>query len=143
MLKTHRLAVIGNQMDLAPNPFTRALQVKQRQIRLWVSVTGNIAAEVVARARFDWAPIEMVLRNDAMEQNEEMIHGGFHRLRHQEHGLDSMAVEFLDEQNLMGVTAAQAIWGVDQNRAQQVGSVPGEAGPAWHAQRPRWRVDPA
>jgi len=46
-------------MKLSANPFTRALQAKQKQIGLWVSLSNNYAAEAVATAGFDWVLCDM------------------------------------------------------------------------------------
>ena len=46
-------------MKLASNPFTRALREKQQQVGLWVSLSNNFAAEVVASAGFDWVLLDM------------------------------------------------------------------------------------
>ena len=46
-------------MKLASNPFTRALRQKQQQVGLWVSLSNNFAAEVVASAGFDWVLLDM------------------------------------------------------------------------------------
>lgn len=45
--------------SLAPNPFLAALKSGTPQIGLWVSLGGNIAAEVVAGAGYDWVLIDM------------------------------------------------------------------------------------
>ncbi|KIN70243.1 2-dehydro-3-deoxyglucarate aldolase [Sulfitobacter noctilucicola] len=44
---------------LAPNPFTAALAKGDKQIGIWVSLSSNFAAEVVAPAGFDWALVDM------------------------------------------------------------------------------------
>lgn len=46
-------------MQLAPNPFTAALKARQKQIGLWISLSSNFAAEVVAPAGYDWALVDM------------------------------------------------------------------------------------
>jgi len=46
-------------MNLPPNPFARALVAGDQQIGLWISLCSNVAAEVTAHARFDWALIDM------------------------------------------------------------------------------------
>ena len=46
-------------MELAPNPFTRALANGEKQIGLWISLCSNFAAEVVSTAGYDWALIDM------------------------------------------------------------------------------------
>jgi 4-hydroxy-2-oxoheptanedioate aldolase len=46
-------------MQLPENPFTRALARKDKQIGLWISLSSNFAAEVVASAGFDWALVDM------------------------------------------------------------------------------------
>jgi 4-hydroxy-2-oxoheptanedioate aldolase len=46
-------------MKLPINPFTRALKERRRQVGLWVSLSNNFAAEVVATAGFDWALLDM------------------------------------------------------------------------------------
>lgn len=44
---------------LAPNPFTRALKVGDKQVGLWISLCSNIVAEVTAPAGYNWALIDM------------------------------------------------------------------------------------
>lgn len=46
-------------MELAVNPFTRALANGEKQIGLWISLCSNFAAEVVSTAGYDWALIDM------------------------------------------------------------------------------------
>ena len=46
-------------MKLAENPFTRALRERQKQVGLWVSLSNNFAAEVVASSQFDWVLLDM------------------------------------------------------------------------------------
>jgi 4-hydroxy-2-oxoheptanedioate aldolase len=46
-------------MKLATNPFTEALKAKQKQIGLWVSLSNNYAAEVVAHSGYDWVLLDM------------------------------------------------------------------------------------
>lgn len=46
-------------MELAANPFTRALANGEKQIGLWISLCSNFAAEVVSTAGYDWALIDM------------------------------------------------------------------------------------
>ena len=46
-------------MELAANPFTRALANGDKQIGLWISLCSNFAAEVVSTAGYDWALIDM------------------------------------------------------------------------------------
>ncbi len=46
-------------MQLDTNPFTAALKSDQKQIGLWVSLSSNFSAEVVAPAGYDWALIDM------------------------------------------------------------------------------------
>ncbi|MBX2884888.1 MAG: 2-keto-3-deoxy-L-rhamnonate aldolase [Granulosicoccus sp.] len=46
-------------MKIASNPFTKALEKKQSQIGLWVSLCDGFAAEVVATAGYDWALLDM------------------------------------------------------------------------------------
>lgn len=46
-------------MQLATNPFTAALARGDKQIGLWISLSSNFAAEVVAPAGFDWALVDM------------------------------------------------------------------------------------
>lgn len=46
-------------MKLAPNPFTHAIANKQKQIGLWVSLSNNYSAEVIATAGFDWVLLDM------------------------------------------------------------------------------------
>ena len=46
-------------MKLAANPFTRAIGAGEKQIGLWVSLSSNFAAEVVAPAGYDWVLLDM------------------------------------------------------------------------------------
>ena len=46
-------------MEMRRNPFVAGLQKGRPQIGLWVSLSSNVAAEVVAPAGFDWALIDM------------------------------------------------------------------------------------
>ena len=46
-------------MKLAANPFTKALTVKQKQVGLWISLSHNYAAEVVASSGYDWVLLDM------------------------------------------------------------------------------------
>lgn len=46
-------------MDMAPNPFKRALAEGRAQIGLWISLSSAYAAEVTAPSGFDWALIDM------------------------------------------------------------------------------------
>ena len=46
-------------MQMRRNPFVAALGEGRAQIGLWVSLSSNVAAEVVAPAGFDWALIDM------------------------------------------------------------------------------------
>lgn len=46
-------------MQADPNPFTRALSTKNKQIGVWMSLCSNVAADVVAPAGYDWALIDM------------------------------------------------------------------------------------
>jgi len=46
-------------MNLATNPFTQALAAGEKQIGLWVSLSNNFAAEVVAPAGYDWVLLDM------------------------------------------------------------------------------------
>jgi 4-hydroxy-2-oxoheptanedioate aldolase len=41
-------------MDLAPNPFKRAIAANRQQIGLWCSLPGAYVAELVAGSGFDW-----------------------------------------------------------------------------------------
>ena len=41
------------------NPFSHAIANKQKQIGLWVSLSNNYAAEVVATSNYDWALLDM------------------------------------------------------------------------------------
>ena len=58
----------------------------------------------------------LVFRNHALELDEQMIFGGFLRRRVHKHGLDALAGQLLDDQNLVGIAAAQTIRGMDQDR---------------------------
>ena len=46
-------------MKLASNPFTRAIQTGEKQIGLWLSLSNNFSAEVVASSGFDWVLVDM------------------------------------------------------------------------------------
>ena len=46
-------------MHLKPNPFTHALKNNQSQIGLWISLSSNFAAEVIAPAGYDWVLLDM------------------------------------------------------------------------------------
>ncbi len=46
-------------MKLKENPFTQAIAKGQKQIGLWVSLTSNFAADVVAPAGYDWVLVDM------------------------------------------------------------------------------------
>ena len=57
----------------------------------------------------------LVFRDHPLELDEEMVFGGFHRRRFQEHGFDALAGQLLDDQNLVGIAPAQTVRGVDQD----------------------------
>ena len=46
-------------MQLEPNPFTQALAKGKPQIGLWVTLSSNFVAEVVAPAGYDWVLLDM------------------------------------------------------------------------------------
>ncbi|MEJ6404308.1 HpcH/HpaI aldolase family protein [Yoonia sp. 2307UL14-13] len=46
-------------MNLAENPFARAIAADTPQIGVWISLCNNVSAEVMAHAGFDWAVIDM------------------------------------------------------------------------------------
>jgi 4-hydroxy-2-oxoheptanedioate aldolase len=46
-------------MQLPKNTFVEALRAHRRQIGLWITLSSNFAAEVVAPAGYDWALIDM------------------------------------------------------------------------------------
>jgi len=46
-------------MKMPANPFLAAIRAGRPQIGLWVSMSGNYAAEVVASAGFDWLLVDM------------------------------------------------------------------------------------
>lgn len=46
-------------MKLASNPFRQALQSGEKQIGLWVSLSSNFAAEVIAPSNYDWVLLDM------------------------------------------------------------------------------------
>ena len=46
-------------MNLKPNAFLQAIRAGKPQIGLWVSLTANFSAEVIAGAGFDWYLIDM------------------------------------------------------------------------------------
>ena len=57
----------------------------------------------------------LVFRDHPLELDEEMVFGGFQGRRLQEHGLDALAGQLLDDQNLIGIATAQTIRGMDQD----------------------------
>ena len=57
----------------------------------------------------------LVFRDHPLELDEEMVFGSFHRRRLQEHGLDALAGQLLDDQNLIGIAAAQTVRSMDQD----------------------------
>ncbi|MGH1361174.1 MAG: HpcH/HpaI aldolase family protein [Burkholderiaceae bacterium] len=46
-------------MQLVPNSFTHAIAKGDKQIGLWLSLSSNFAAEVVAPSGFDWVLLDM------------------------------------------------------------------------------------
>ena len=46
-------------MNLPNNPFTHGLAEGKKQIGLWVSLTSNFAADIVAPAGYDWVVVDM------------------------------------------------------------------------------------
>lgn len=46
-------------MKLAPNPFTHAIRRGEKQIGLWLTLTSNFSAEVIAGAGYDWVVVDM------------------------------------------------------------------------------------
>jgi len=46
-------------MKLPANPFTRAIREKKKQIGLWISLSSNFAAEVVASSGYDWVLVDI------------------------------------------------------------------------------------
>jgi 4-hydroxy-2-oxoheptanedioate aldolase len=46
-------------MKLPVNPFTQAIARQEKQIGLWVSLSSNFAAEVVAGSGYDWVLVDM------------------------------------------------------------------------------------
>jgi 4-hydroxy-2-oxoheptanedioate aldolase len=46
-------------MNLPQNPFTRAIAAGKKQISLWVTLSSNFTAEVVAPSGYDWVLIDM------------------------------------------------------------------------------------
>ena len=46
-------------MNLPQNPFTRAIAAGKKQIGLWVTLSSNFTAEVVAPSGYDWVLIDM------------------------------------------------------------------------------------
>jgi len=49
----------NSQLKVSINPFTESLANGQKQIGLWVSLSHNFAAEVVAGSGFDWVLLDM------------------------------------------------------------------------------------
>lgn len=45
-------------MNLPKNPFTRAIRNGEKQIGLWVTLSNNFTAEVIAPCGFDWVVID-------------------------------------------------------------------------------------
>jgi 4-hydroxy-2-oxoheptanedioate aldolase len=46
-------------MKMLPNPFLAAIREGRKQIGLWVSLSSNYAAEVVAGSGYDWLLVDM------------------------------------------------------------------------------------
>lgn len=46
-------------MKLTENPFTHALQQKNKQIGLWCSLRNNLSAEIIAYSGYDWILVDM------------------------------------------------------------------------------------
>ena len=46
-------------MKTNTNPFTHAIAAKKKQIGLWVSLSHNYSAEIVATSNYDWALLDM------------------------------------------------------------------------------------
>jgi 4-hydroxy-2-oxoheptanedioate aldolase len=46
-------------MKLAKNPFTKAIRQGEKQIGLWVALTSNYSAELIADAGYDWVIVDM------------------------------------------------------------------------------------
>ena len=46
-------------MNLPLNPFTRAIAAGKKQIGLWVTLSSNFTAEVVAPSGYDWVLVDM------------------------------------------------------------------------------------
>jgi 4-hydroxy-2-oxoheptanedioate aldolase len=46
-------------MKMLANPFLAAIREGRKQIGLWVSLSNNYAAEVVASAGYDWLLVDM------------------------------------------------------------------------------------
>lgn len=46
-------------MQLKANAFTRAIRAGEKQIGLWISLSSNFAAEVVAPSGYDWVLLDM------------------------------------------------------------------------------------
>lgn len=45
-------------MKLAPNAFTQALRSGKKQVGLWISLSSNFAADVIAPAGYDWVLLD-------------------------------------------------------------------------------------
>lgn len=46
-------------MKLPANPFTQAIASGQKQIGLWISLSSNFSAEIVASSGYDWVLVDM------------------------------------------------------------------------------------
>lgn len=46
-------------MNLIDNPFTHAIHAGEKQIGLWLSLSSNVAAEVVSSSGYDWVLLDM------------------------------------------------------------------------------------
>ena len=51
----------------------------------------------------------LIFCDHALELNEEMVFGGLHRRCVHKHGFNALPGELLDDQNLVGIAAAQAV----------------------------------
>ena len=69
-----------------------------------------------ARSFKDLCPL--VFRDHTLELQQELILRGFHWRRFDEHGIDAMPRQLLDEKDLIGIFPAQSIGRVDQDRVQ-------------------------
>ncbi len=60
----------------------------------------------------------LVFRDHTLELQQQLILGGFHGWSFDEHGIDAMARQLLDEKDLIGIFSAQSVGRIDQDSVQ-------------------------